>query len=130
MITATGAGRLGFIDAADIAAVATQALVSREPVGAEVLLTGPDSLSYPEVAAILSDVLGEPVRHVDLTTEQLAAHLAENGHSSEFAAALAALDERIRAGGQDLVTTTVREITGREPTSLYRFLSDHAARIS
>ena len=123
VITATGDGRLGFIDATDIAAVAVQALVSPEPIVGELILTGPESLSYPQAAAIVSEILGEPVRHVDLTIDELAARLVDAGHGAQFAAGLASLDGRIRAGEQDFVSTTVQEITGRAPTSLRHFLA-------
>lgn len=126
IFTATGDGRLGFIDPADIAAVAVQALMSPQPVGDELVLTGPEAISYPEAAAVVSEVLGAPVRHVDLTTDELATRLVGFGYSPELSGGLAALDERIRDGEQDFVTTSVRDITGREPTSLRRFLSDHA----
>lgn len=129
VLTATGDGRVGFIDAADIAAVAVQALVSPEPPADELILTGPEALSYPQTAAVVSAVFGTPVRHVDLTTAELATRLVDSGYSPDFAAALAALDERIRRGEQDLVTTAVRDITGRAPTSLRRFLTDHADRL-
>ncbi|MEW5812488.1 MAG: NAD(P)H-binding protein [Actinomycetota bacterium] len=123
IVTATGPGRLGFIDANDIAATAVHALVDSEPVGEELVLTGPESLSYPEAAVILSDGLGHEVRHVDVSSAELAAQLAAAGYSEEFATVLAALDDRIRAGEQDFVTTTVRDITGHTPTSLRSFLS-------
>lgn len=130
IVTATGDGRLGFIDAADIAAVAGEALVADRPVGDELVLTGPEALSYGHAAAIVSDVLGTPVRHVDVTTAELADRLTRAGLTGEFAAGLAALDERIRAGEQDLVTTTVHDVTGRRPTSLREFLAVHRARLA
>jgi uncharacterized protein YbjT (DUF2867 family) len=126
-ITATGDGRLGFIDAVDIAAVAVQALISPEPLNSELLLTGPESMSYRQAAAVVSDVLGDAVEHIDLTTEELATRLTDSGASREFAAGLAALDARTRAGDQDFVTTTVHNVTGRAPTSLRDFLSAHIA---
>ena len=125
IVTATGDGRLAFIDAADIAAVAVEALTAPEPVSGELVLTGPESLSYAEAAAIASEILGEPVRHVDVSTAELTRRLVAAGYPADFAGMLAALDERIRAGEQDLVTTTVRDITGRAPTSLGHFLAEH-----
>ena len=130
IVTATGDGRLGFIDAADIAAVAVEALVADRPVGDELVLTGPEALSYGQAAAIVSDVLGTPVRHVDVTTAEWAGRLTRAGLTGEFAAGLAALDERIRAGDQDLVTTTVHDVTGRRPTSLREFLTVHRTRLA
>ncbi len=123
IVTATGTGRLGFIDANDIAATAVDALLAPEPVGEELLLTGPESLSYADAAAILSDVLGYQVRHVDVSPAERAAQFTATGLSEEFAYVLAALDGRISAGEQDFVTTTVRDVTGRPPTSLRDFLA-------
>jgi uncharacterized protein YbjT (DUF2867 family) len=127
VITATGEGRLGFIDAVDIAAVAVQALISPEPLADELVLTGPASMSYRGAAAVVSEVLGRTIEYVDLTTEELAERLIDGGASREFAAGLAALDARIRAGEQDFVTTTVYDVTGRAPTSLRDFLTAHIA---
>ncbi|WNG88554.1 ergot alkaloid biosynthesis protein [Mycobacterium sp. ITM-2016-00317] len=123
VLTATGDGRLGFIDAADIAAVAVQALIRPQHAGGELLLTGPEALSYPEAAELAAEAIGEPVRHVDLSTVELGARLTGAGYPAEYAAALAALDGRIRAGEQDFVTTAVADLTGRPPTSLRRFLA-------
>lgn len=130
VLTATGAGRLGFIDAADIAAVAVQALIRPQYAGGELLLTGPEALSYPQAAALVSEAIGEPVRHVDLSTGELATRLTGADYPAEYAMALAALDARIRAGEQDFVTTVVAEITGRPPTALREFLTRERSRIA
>lgn len=124
VITATGTGRLGFVDAADIAAVAVAALTSPEPIADELIITGPEALSYPDAADILTEQLGEPVRHLDLTTAELVTRLVESGLPPAFAAGLAGLDERIRAGEQDVVTSVVSDVTGQAPTSLRRFLAE------
>ncbi|WP_255506413.1 NAD(P)H-binding protein [Mycolicibacterium sp. 018/SC-01/001] len=123
IVTATGAGRLGFIDADDIAATAVEALLAPEPVGAELILTGPESLSYTDAAAILSDVLGHHIRHVEVPPEERAAQFTAAGLSPTYARVLAALDGRISAGEQDFVTTTVQNVTGRPPTTLRDFLT-------
>jgi uncharacterized protein YbjT (DUF2867 family) len=58
-------GRLSHIDARDIAAVARHALEDRTVEGL-VTLSGPESLTYPEVAERLSRHLGKKVQHVDV----------------------------------------------------------------
>ncbi|MGE2736039.1 NAD(P)H-binding protein [Mycolicibacterium vaccae] len=130
IISATGTGRLAFIDAADIAAVAVEALTRPQHVGAELLLTGPEAWSYPQAAELISEAIGEPVRHVDVSTDELTARLTSAGYPAEFAAALAALDGRIRSGEQDFVTATVSEITGRPPTGLREFLTRECQRVA
>lgn len=125
LITATGEGRLGFIDADDIAAVAVQALLAGEPIAPELILTGPEALSYPQAADLITDVSGTAVHHVDLSTEQYLRHLTAAGYPQDLATTLAALDNQIRNGAQNFVTDTVLHITGRSPRSLRRFLIEH-----
>ncbi len=128
VVTATGEGRVGFIDAADIAAVAAQALIAMPPLADELVLTGPESLSYRQAAQIVSEVLQRPVAYVELTVDELAARLVAAGAAADFAAGLAALDGRIRSGEQDFTTGAVADVTGRPPTSLRRFLTAHVSR--
>ena len=46
IVTATGEGRVSFVDADDIAAVAVHALLDETRPAAELVLTGPEALSY------------------------------------------------------------------------------------
>ena len=122
IVTATGAGRVGFVDAADIAAVAARALLDPVPHNTDHLITGPEALSYADAAAIITEVTGRPVRHRPVSTEELTERLA-TVLPREFAALLAGLDEDIRGGAEDRVTTTVEDVTGRPPRSFREFVS-------
>ncbi len=52
-----------FVDAEDVAAVAAAALLDRaDHAGKAWTVTGPCALSYAEVATILSNELGRPIR--------------------------------------------------------------------
>ncbi|MER5883392.1 NAD(P)H-binding protein [Streptomyces sp. NPDC001941] len=112
--SATGTGRVGFVDADDIAAVAARALTDDRVPGPDLVLTGPRTLSYDEVAAELAAATGRPVAHQRLGYEELRdlhrAHLPE-----EFAALLAGMDVEIARGAEDRVTDTVARVTGRPP---------------
>ena len=130
IVTATGDGRVGFIDAADIAAVAVAALTRNEALNTDLVLTGPQALSYPEVASVLSEVAGRKIEHVDVRTEELARLLTEAGYEATFAAALASLDDRIRAGGEATVSPVVEELTGRAPRTFADFARAHRDHIA
>jgi hypothetical protein len=54
LVTATGDGRLGFVDAADIAAVAVRALTDPVAHDTDHVLTGPEALSYADAAAVVT----------------------------------------------------------------------------
>jgi len=126
IVTATGDGRIGFIDAADIAAVTVRVLTDPVPHNAEHLLTGPQTHSYAEVAAMISEVGGRPVRHRTVDVDTMRHRLVDGGIPDGFAALLAGMDGAIAAGAENRTTSTVADVTGRAPTSLRDFCAAHA----
>jgi uncharacterized protein YbjT (DUF2867 family) len=123
--TATGNGRVGFIDASDIAAAAAEALLAPEPPNARYVLTGPEALSYPQVAAILSDITGQQIRYINLTAEQLTARWTAAGLPENLARTAADLDIAISRGDYDYTTPAVKDLTGRPPRSFQDFAIAH-----
>lgn len=124
IVTATGDGRVAFVDAADIAAVAGHALVDDDPHNDEYILTGPDTLSYGDAAALITQQIGRPVRHRSVSADEYTERMAAQGIPTEFAAVLAALDVEIRAGSEDRVTDAVERVTGRPARSFRTFVAD------
>lgn len=120
--SATGAGRVGFIDAHDIAEVAVAALTANTPWNNDFILTGPESLSYSDVASMLCDALRRDVSHVNLTVEQLAERYQRQGMDTAYSQILAAMDEAIATGSEDKVTQHVEVLTGNRPTKFAEFV--------
>jgi uncharacterized protein YbjT (DUF2867 family) len=116
ILTAAGSGRVGFIDADDIAAVAVHALTDARPPNTDWVLTGPQALGYDDIAAIVTEVTGRPVVHHPLPYEELRDRLAAQ-LPPEFAALLAGMDRAISEGAEDRTTDAVRRLTGRPPHS-------------
>jgi uncharacterized protein YbjT (DUF2867 family) len=125
IVTATGAGRVAFVDAGDIASVAVHALLDPVPHNTNHLITGPAALSYADAAAIIGEATGRSVRHVSVGAAELVERLTRSGLPASFAALLAALDENISAGAEDRVTSTVAEVTGRPARSFVEFVAAH-----
>ncbi|MGN9811656.1 NmrA family NAD(P)-binding protein [Micromonospora sp. BQ11] len=119
--TATGSGRVGFVDAEDIAAVAVHALTDEHAPNTDLILTGPEALSYDDIAAIITEVTGRPVAHRRLSYEQMRDRLTAL-IPVEFAAMLAGMDRAIAEGSEDRVTDTVQRLTGRPPRSFRALL--------
>jgi ergot alkaloid biosynthesis protein len=126
VMTATGRGRVGFIDADDIAAVGVAALTGTTAPNTDLVLTGPEALSYDEVASTISRVAGRPIHHRVLTYEQMRDRLATE-IPADFAALLAGLDHAISEGAEDRTTDTVEEITGQAPRSFADYAATHTA---
>lgn len=121
IVTASGNGRLGWIDAEDIAAVAAVALLDRHLSG-EHLLTGPQALSYRAAASVITGFTGRPISVVDAGADDIRRAYLAAGMPADFAAGLAGVDAGLRAGSEDRVTTTVQDLTGRPPRSFREFV--------
>ncbi|WP_369390629.1 NAD(P)H-binding protein [Streptomyces sp. CG1] len=116
ILTATGTGRVGFVDAEDIAAAAVRALTDDRAPNTDPVLTGPEALGYDDIAAVVTEVTGRPVVHRQLTYEQLRDRLAAQ-LPPEFATLLAGMDRAIAQGAENRTTDAVQRLTGRPPHS-------------
>lgn len=125
VVAASGPGRIGWIDAWDIAAVAAAVLLDPSPVRSEHILTGPEALSYAEASTVIAEATGRRVRFADVGVEELADRLVETGVPAGFAASLAAMDAEIRVGAEDRTSTAVEDLTGRPPRPFRDFVRAH-----
>jgi ergot alkaloid biosynthesis protein len=119
--SATQGGQIPFIDAADIAEVAAEALTVESFPSEDRILTGPELLTYDQVASIIASVVKYPIEHRRLTEMDLAQRLAGNGLPVPYAAFLASLDTQIANGSEARLTEEVLRITGKPPRSFQTF---------
>jgi len=113
IVAASGDGRIPFIDTRDIAAVAAAALMRPGLDGHKYILTGPEALSYYDIARILSDVIQRPVEYHDLSLNDARDQTSLAAHQ--------------RAGGKTaMVHDSVQQILGRAPRSFAEFATDYA----
>jgi uncharacterized protein YbjT (DUF2867 family) len=121
-----GEYRTAFVDADDIAAVATAALTEDGHAGRSYDVTGPTALSFPDALGIIGRACGRSIRYHgtadDYRAAQGALGLPEEQTELEIAA-FAALREEGDAEPTDLV----RRVTGREPKSFESYTADAAA---
>ena len=113
--------------ACSVRAAAVACLTSATPLNDDRILTGPEALSYEDTARILSDVTGRTIRHVALTTQDLADRFEEQGLPTDYARMLANMDETISAGAEDRTTAGVAQLTGTSPGSFRSFAAENAA---
>ncbi|MGI8450763.1 MAG: NmrA family NAD(P)-binding protein [Streptosporangiaceae bacterium] len=117
-----GHGRVGFVAAADVADAAAQLLTGPVPADGHepgvFTLTGPDSLSYPKVAARISAVFARQVRYSDLPEERAREELLGSGLAPWEAEGTLELFAWIRAGCAGQLTRDVREVTRHAPRGL------------
>ncbi|MEV4610694.1 NmrA family NAD(P)-binding protein [Neorhizobium sp. LMR1-1-1.1] len=124
---AAGDGRVNFIDTRDIADVARVVLLDGRfnDVQRAYHLTGPASVSMPEVATELSGQLGREVRYLRRTPSEHRNVLLQMGMSEMAADIALGLDHLFERSVQAETTATVAELTGHAPRSVAEWLKDN-----
>jgi uncharacterized protein YbjT (DUF2867 family) len=90
------------------------------------VLTGPEAVTYDELAAAVSSVLDRPITHVGLPPEDLRAGMLAEGMPEPLADRLLDLERYFREGKASVVSGDIERVTGRPATPLMHYLRDHA----
>lgn len=117
----TGGGAHGYIDAEDIASVAAVVLTTPGHEGKIYELSGPRTITLPEAAAELSEVLGLTVSYVDLPAEDFRSSLIGAGLPEWLVDGIVSLYQLVREGHLAALTHFVDELTGRPPRTYREF---------
>lgn len=125
--SASGQARISHIDARDIAAAAVAALTTKGHEGHSYTLTGPEPLTYDEMAEELSEALGRVIRHISLPAADLKVGMLAQGMPDAIADRLLDLERYFREEHASIVTDDVKRVTGREPGRLADYIRSTAA---
>ena len=126
ILVAAGNGKTSFISVRDIADAVVAAL--KTPLlGREFDLTGPEALDHTEVAKVITDVSGRPIKYHSLSEDQMTAGLRAHGVPDSAIAYLARLYSVVRAGYAAGITSDVETITGQRPIDFKTFAELAAA---
>lgn len=119
---------IGFIDVRDIAAVAVKALTLglQEVRSHTYELTGPEGITYSELAARISRVAGRPVKYVDLPPADLKKGMLGSGMPEWQAEALIRLVGFYTSRKREVLNDNVKKILGREARNINDFLRENA----
>lgn len=122
-----GEGRYAPIDPADIGAVAVKALTAPGHEGKAYPMTGPESFTLAQQAALLSKALGKPVKYVDVPPEAARQGMLSAGMPPAYVEALVDLSAFLRSGKADVVLPTVEQVLGRKAGTFEAWARRHAA---
>ena len=124
----TGGGADAFVDAEDIAAVAAETLANPEAHGgAQYAPTGPEALTVADVATIIGDVIGRPIKHNDIDREiWIEGAVAAGFVPAAYGEILRWLTSTVASGNGSRPTDDVRKVTGVAPISFADFATRSA----
>lgn len=133
-----GAGRVGFVARADCVACAAAVLTQDGHGNRAYDVTGPEALSFRDVAALAGEIRGKPLPTEDISDEENYAVFDALGVPREASDGpvagvipwcsddMVTFGQAIREGYMDIVSDTVERLTGRAPAPL-RVLLEQAA---
>ncbi len=127
LLAPAGGGAIHMIDPRDVGAAAAAVLTSDGHAGHRYRLTGPEAITYGDVADVLSALAGSPVEYVDVPEDRARQGLIASGMPEWLVQHLVGAFRMIRAGDFADVTGTVEELTGRPPRRFAEFARDHRA---
>jgi NAD(P)H dehydrogenase (quinone) len=122
IISSANGGRIPAVPRSDLAAGHAAVLTGEGHENTVYEFAGDQAWTWDEFAAELSDVLGRPVTHRNVSTEEHAAALQAAGLDEGTAGFLAALDVNIAAGALEVPPGDLSRVLGRPTTSLRGFL--------
>lgn len=120
-----GRSRTAFIDARDIGRVAAAVFTSPGHLGKAYTLSGEESLSYNQVAAIMTEVLGRPIRYARPSEKEYLAALAAEGAPQDYLDVQKMIHRMVRLNVSAFPNHMVRRLTGAPATRFAQFIHDY-----
>ncbi|QNO13941.1 SDR family oxidoreductase [Alkalicella caledoniensis] len=120
-----GNAKVSFIDARDIGEVGAITLANKGHENKAYTLTGPEAITYYDVADIFTKELGRKVRYTNPNPLKFRNTMIRKGTPKAFANVMVGLYLTTRFGMAKLVTPQMEKILGRKPISVKQFIQDH-----
>jgi uncharacterized protein YbjT (DUF2867 family) len=115
------------VDIRDINAVAARVFTSPGHEGKTYVITGPEALTFQQVAEKLSEVLGRRIHYVDVPLAAAENSMRQAGMPEWNVRTVGELLDYFASGGAAVVTDTVPQLLGRPAISFEQFAWDHRA---
>src|ERR671910_1392281 len=118
--------KVSLVDGRDIAAAAVKSLLDEDKhKNKTYLITGPEALSYHQVAEMLSNATGKKISYVNISEEEAKVAMKEIGMSDWLINTVSELSDYFRKGKASEISSAVEEVTGNKPISFSQFAKDY-----
>ena len=124
LLIPAGQGSTSFIDVRDIASCAVKLLTNSMADNQSYTLTGPESLSYEEVANLLSDSTNQSITYEDIDPVVFKQGLLAASIPEAFADFLISILDFVKAGYVSEVNNTVETLLGRPAIKLQQYIEE------
>jgi len=125
--SASGTAKISHVDVRDIAAVAVKALTEPDHEGKAYTLTGPEAVTYDELASEFTKSLGRPINHISLSPSDLKGGMLAEGMPVAIADRMLDLERYFREGWAARTTNDIQQVTGKEPRRYADYIRETAA---
>ena len=119
-----GEGKVSFVDARDVAAVAAKLLSenNRKHDNKAYVITGPEALSYSQVTEIISNEIGKKISYIDTEEEDARKAMESMGIEDWLIDAILEDFYNTKVGNRSKITNIVEQILRRKPSSFAQFV--------
>jgi uncharacterized protein YbjT (DUF2867 family) len=121
-----GHARVAMIDPRDVGAAAAALLTGAGVEGRTYVATGPEAITFAQVAAQLSAATGRDIEFVDVPEDGARQGMIAAGVPEFVAEQLIAIFAMLRRGVAEQATDTVEVLAGARPRSFAEFAGEHA----
>lgn len=122
--SSTGEGKIAFIHPDDIAEVVVSALSHGKALNDALVITGPEALSYREMATAIGEATGKSIRYETLSDADAMAGVLMWADRA-YAEALVDIWRAVREGRLATVSDGVQQLLGRTPKSFGDWIGEN-----
>ncbi|RKE79433.1 SDR family oxidoreductase [Rhizobium sp. AG855] len=127
--SAAAGGRIAHIARDDIGRAAAAALIAPSDAKMIYTLTGANSYSHADIAALISAAAGKEIAVVEVPLEGLVQGMVGAGLPEPVARVYASIDTMVGVGGLAQVTTDYKTLTGLEPQAFEGWIKSQAGAL-
>jgi uncharacterized protein YbjT (DUF2867 family) len=131
VVGAAGTGKTAYVSSADVGAVAAEILANPDKHASKsYVITGGEAVTEEQAVAAISEVLGREIKYINMSGKDYDAALRQWGVPGWQVDGLVFLESIKANGWAEGTVSTVKDLTGREPERLQRFLERNKAQLS
>ena len=124
-----GRSKTSFIDTRDIGEIAGVALLDTQYLQQKLTVTGPEALTYQQIAALMTESFGHPVTYHRPSLWRFRRVMLKRGIKKDYVNVMVMLYLITQLGNAKRVTDTAEKVLGHAPHTMTTYLRDYADQL-